>query len=122
MNLENMTRLRDHMASLPPESIDMHTWGNSGPSQCGTVACIAGWACVLSGAARDGTSLERMEVYEIKARARNWLGLSTTTASYLFLYQFYGTYPAGMTEKDRVVAELTDMINNKEDWGDAEED
>jgi hypothetical protein len=60
MNRERLTILRDHLASLPDERVDMRfvmTDGDSnlissGPARevladCGTAACIAGWAGFL---------------------------------------------------------------------------
>jgi hypothetical protein len=58
MNRENVQRLRDHIAALPPEAFrfDMvfneagweafHTPAAS-YANCNTVACVAGWACVM---------------------------------------------------------------------------
>lgn len=49
MNVENIKRVRDHIASLPPAKFDMQWLGNEPQRGCGSACCIAGWACrVLS--------------------------------------------------------------------------
>lgn len=45
MNRERLTILRDHLASLPDEQVDMGT--TTEQRSCGTVACIMGWAHIL---------------------------------------------------------------------------
>jgi hypothetical protein len=47
MNRENVRRVRDHIASLPPEQVNMGTVVSE--RECGTVACIAGWCLHLFG-------------------------------------------------------------------------
>lgn len=42
MNRERLKTLRDHLAGLPDERVDMSTGGRE--ALCGTVACIGGWA------------------------------------------------------------------------------
>lgn len=38
---DRMIRLRNFLATLPPEQFDMETWGDT--CECGTPACIGGW-------------------------------------------------------------------------------
>lgn len=42
MNVENIKRVRDHIAALPPAQFDMREWHED--RECGTVCCIGGWA------------------------------------------------------------------------------
>lgn len=62
MNVENIKRVRDHIASLPPERFDMTVYGGhvtedgdvvedlrADVSDCGTVACICGWTVAIFG-------------------------------------------------------------------------
>lgn len=49
MNSELLLKVRDHILE-EPKRCDMSDWiRRSKQSPCGTIACIAGWACVLSG-------------------------------------------------------------------------
>ena len=52
MNIENIKLVRDHIASLPPERFDMRHFNAA--RECGTEACIAGWACAVLGMMPDG--------------------------------------------------------------------
>lgn len=45
MNRERLTILRDHLASLPDERVKMEVCREE--RDCGTVACIMGWAWTL---------------------------------------------------------------------------
>jgi hypothetical protein len=50
MNIERLTQLRDVLAALPDERFDMSTFGPESSQllhNCGTVACIAGWAAAI---------------------------------------------------------------------------
>ena len=61
LNIERLTILRDHIAQLPPSRFNMETWASTpgtdrGPfditagdvkHDCGTCACIGGWADAL---------------------------------------------------------------------------
>lgn len=41
LNVENIKKVRDHLAALPPEQFDMSWWHTE--QSCGTVCCIGGW-------------------------------------------------------------------------------
>lgn len=43
MNVENIKKVRDLIAGLPPEQFSMNYWGLA-HHPCGSVACIGGWA------------------------------------------------------------------------------
>jgi hypothetical protein len=47
MNRERLAILRDHLASLPDERVDMSVV--RADRECGTVACIAGWTDLIFG-------------------------------------------------------------------------
>ena len=50
MNKENMETLANYLDNLPHSKFDMRTWLNEdNENNCGTIGCIAGWACVLAG-------------------------------------------------------------------------
>lgn len=77
MNRERLTILRDHLASLPDERVNMVALmlDEQGRSQayqkeprallahCGTAACIAGWANALFGNRRIKQGAEDAEIY-----------------------------------------------------------
>lgn len=66
MNIERLKQLREHLAGLPEERFhysdffgnDVYdpnvTWSDA-RKDCGTTACVAGWACVLFGPANQST-------------------------------------------------------------------
>lgn len=48
--LQALRRIRDFIASLPPERFDMSSFGSPRIgllAECGTAACIAGWTCAV---------------------------------------------------------------------------
>lgn len=64
MNRENIQKVRDLIASLPAKRFDM---GNPlTPHNCGSAACIGGWANFVRDPSDRGASLEA---------AAEWLGL-----------------------------------------------
>lgn len=72
----NMRRLRDMIAGLPAERFDMSEsgeWEDAGAGDCGTAACIGGWA----------RALLRRHVYSIDELAPD-LGLTKREATALF--------------------------------------
>lgn len=107
MNRENIKRVRDHIAGLPPEQVNMGTFLRE--KSCGTVACIAGWAQQLSG------------VRDTQRCHFDWLGL---TDKHYGLYVPEGWFSdAGLTDekrrypKSRVVAVLDHLLETGEvDW------
>lgn len=95
-----LTELADFLETLEPTAFDMETWGAVGKElemrcstlgrprpECGTAACIAGWACLLA-----GYDFTRREKYLREAltvnRARQLLGLTADEAHQLFLGVF----------------------------------
>lgn len=46
MNRERLERLVDILKTVPPEKFDMSMWYSSNISECGTVACAGGYACL----------------------------------------------------------------------------
>ena len=79
MNLENIDKLCRHLENLPEG--DRFDWTNYGhKSNCGTTACVAGWAYIILGG-----DLESASNLEIITAARKWLDLTDSQARLLFL-------------------------------------
>lgn len=74
---ERLVILRNFIAALPDERFDMSTWHQR--KDCGTCACIGGWAAVLFGLndVGGGPTISPAEVAE-------YLGLSVPNAFRLF--------------------------------------
>lgn len=79
MNREKIQELRDHIAKLPPEQFDMRQWRDY--NDCGTVACIAGWAVEINKSLFVGEYVPRSD---IRGAARMVLQLSDLQAVRLF--------------------------------------
>lgn len=86
-NEELWHRIHDQITQYP-ESWDQSDWGHT--EECGTVACVAGWACALSGwemtkagfminAATGATS------FNTSGLAQDLLGLTGEQAQQLFI-------------------------------------
>lgn len=75
MNRENIQKVRDHIASLPPAKFDM---GSLGSDECGSPACIAGWTPRALG-------VPRPRGVGPMAHARRLLGLTEDQADELFM-------------------------------------
>lgn len=56
LNLELFDRIKAHLRAHP-EQLDMDCWAQTLGPDCGTVACIAGWACLLEDLVRPGESV-----------------------------------------------------------------
>lgn len=57
LNVALLRKVQKHILE-EPRRLDMHYWEKNVSeevSPCGTVACIAGWACLLSGMKVEGT-------------------------------------------------------------------
>lgn len=98
MNVENMLKLADFLDNLPEKKFDMRQWfaervedkGLGGlrkridhfnvGNECGTTACIAGWAATL--AVPD--LKDRSQRFSIEGEARRWLGLTIEQSCWLF--------------------------------------
>lgn len=60
LNIELFKKVREKIATTP-EAYNQSVFARASTvAPCGTVACIAGWACVLSGA-MDAEELKRRE-------------------------------------------------------------
>lgn len=53
MNTDRLLRLADFLDGLPPKKFCIVGWGRK-YSGCGTVACAAGWACLIPEFVADG--------------------------------------------------------------------
>lgn len=82
--MNNLTRLRDYLAQLPDERVNMSRWltGTNDPSHllhhCDTAGCLAGWACVL---------FDPFTSRPVPLAATEALGLSVEVAGVLFTYR-----------------------------------
>lgn len=86
LNIELLQKVRDKIATTP-EAYNQGTYGcQSSLAPCGTAACIAGWACLLSGR-MDTTALYHFSDTEpavIHDEAAEALGLDADDAEVLF--------------------------------------
>lgn len=67
MNVENIKRVRDHIAVLPANKFDMQWIGNEPGRGCGSACCIAGWANRVLGL--DGYTSAAGEAFGISEEA-----------------------------------------------------
>lgn len=84
MNIENINKLITHLRGLDPQFFDMTKWIDHVP-ECGTVACIGGWACEL---AIEAGETEGHSAWGSLARA--WLGLEKWEDKALFTPDIFG--------------------------------
>lgn len=88
LNIELLKQVRDKIAATP-QAYDQTTWAAPSPlAPCGTAACIAGWACLLSGAMSAKELYRIGQDYDpdgvIQATAANHLGINDREAEILF--------------------------------------
>ncbi|MFC7378224.1 hypothetical protein [Brevundimonas sp. GCM10030266] len=111
MNRERLKTLRDHLAGLPDERVDMrhyftvgNGWTAADPAAlleagCGTAACIAGWAASLfQGQPEDANDL--LDLTEMQEQA----------LCYPTGFQFKGTY-----NRLGAIAAIDSMLANPDD-------
>lgn len=104
MNRENIQKVRDHIASLPPERLDMYNWFRE--AECGTVCCIGGWTNLVLG---PDEPRERWSV----SKARGRLDISYTQADELF----FGAGVSSAVGPAQAVAVLDHLLETGEvDW------
>jgi hypothetical protein len=96
LNIELFKKIREKIATTP-EAYDQSVFARrSVTAPCGTAACIAGWACVLSGA-MDAEELMRRErangaeFRSIEITAKSALGVDDDEAETLFTEDPEGT-------------------------------
>lgn len=105
MNLERMKILRDHIAALPEEQFDMSDWKRE--EECGTVACIAGWACILF------STPEETENSGTAETAETVLDIDCDTSDSLFVGGFSTNHLWDIT-RDEAVEEMDRLILEEE--------
>jgi len=110
MNRERLTILRDHLASLPDERVDMAVYVRdlanptapllpvSRLTECGTAACIAGWAAHLFGGEPDS--------------AQRTLELDRGQANDLFCPVGFS---AGIFTRQDAIAAIQSMLDSPDD-------
>lgn len=113
MNVANMIRLRDHLATLQDDQVKMNDWLRVG--HCGTVACIAGWSFVLVCPDLD-YNLYMKQVDENRAVhpevvATEWLDLSQYEANHLFMGRWMRG-PLGSITRQQVIDHLSKLIGD----------
>lgn len=127
MNVANLRALAKHLRTpLAAKHFDLETYFDLGPRQddepvakairsCGTVACIAGHALVLSAPA-DVVPEEGEEIHD---RAAAWLGLDAEQAHALFLPA--GTRVNYMAVTAAIAANVVERLANTGEvlWPDA---
>lgn len=82
MNTENILRLADEIEQrgLNNLGFNMKHFYSAGDSECGTTACIAGWAVLLEGR----THPMNLSTFGCINTAARWLGLDPELAKNLF--------------------------------------
>jgi hypothetical protein len=104
INVKLLRKVRRHILA-EPKRVNMGRFIYR-KEDCGTVACIAGWAVTLSG--------EELP-YHISARAEELLGLNWRQASYLFYdAPNFVKAPAQTAEHARQTAKLIDHFIKEE--------
>lgn len=119
MNRENIKKVRDVIAKLPGKRFSMKTYisidGNDAPgetpgaaiAECGTAACIAGWAVVLL-----APDCPRIDIDDVAAGV---LGLSHSDANELFTPRGYSA--PGLYTRPHAVRVLDHLLATGEvDW------
>lgn len=77
MNRERVQQLRDHIASLPASQVYLSSFVSDRDDKgCGTVCCVAGWACVLFDQQGEMTSERKREHYSYVTKAAQLLGIT----------------------------------------------
>jgi len=94
MNIERLKTLRDVIAATPDEVVDLDRWQLT--KDCGTIACILGWACEvpefqaagLKLVPHQGNPARWVPEYDLMYRefraGAKFFGLSSDTARLLF--------------------------------------
>lgn len=117
MNRERLTILRDHLASLPDERVRMDAYARNADGaptadpdkardflkECGTAACVAGWAITLFPGVTGGW------VDEVAADA---LDLGEKQAEALFFPQGYHN---GLLSRSDAIAAIQSMLDSPDD-------
>jgi hypothetical protein len=111
MNKERLLELADFIEKLPPEAFEMEDWVTQ--NECGTTACIAGWACLRF---IGGSVAKERHIYDIDGScinvlysAREVLGVDDESLYYLSEWpdKFYCEYtdPDITKTRNQVAAE-----------------
>jgi hypothetical protein len=111
---ERVTVLRNFLASLPEERFNMVAWSTGFDewsadkriNECGTVACIAGWATHLARPAYKDLLKTRFS-----QRAKTWLKLTADQADAMFVPSGFVN---GYTTSAQAVAMLDNFLANGE--------
>lgn len=78
LNIDLLKKVRDKIATTPG-AYNQETWAKpSASAPCGTAACIAGWACIISGA------IDVKQLYSL-AEGRQWVAIEGAAQAQLGL-------------------------------------
>ena len=121
MNRENILKVADAIEkhSIPDLGFNMTMWIDRHPfpgqdisgHNCGTTACIAGWAAAVSIGASEAENLNTVSV-SVRRVARDYLGLSDDEA--LWLFEGFST---GEEKPSQAVSVLRHLAETgKVDW------
>ncbi len=109
MDIKNAQRLVKFLKKLHHKKFWMGEYMNT----CGTVGCIAGWCCVLSGAYNKGSDGKLIHFFD---NARKFLGLECSDATNLFLGHWHSSCD-GDTPFSKRISRITkqDAIDHLEE-------
>jgi hypothetical protein len=100
MNRENIKKVRDHIAGLPPEQFAMDAW------TCGTCACIGGWTARLF--------LPPDELWSLSG-VRRALGITSEDAERLFFWG--GAGPTTVKWSDTTAGQAVRVLDHLMETG-----
>jgi hypothetical protein len=114
MNIQNMQKLIAQLERLPDKQFDMEEAIAHKP-ECGTVACIAGWASLLNGGPQVAQGGETWPL----TWARDWLDLTSRQATRLFFGEWLDAFDDegnqrwwGSATREEAIEELKSMVNH----------
>jgi len=104
MNKERLTKLAQHLLTVPPEKLKMHNW------TCGTAACAVGHACAMPEFKAEGLALSHSNKYPVLTTiyASGWnaveafFDISYEAAQYLFSHEHYFVQPTPREVSERI--------------------
>lgn len=122
MNRENILAVADAIEkhSIPDLGFNMTMWLDRHPfpgqdtsgHNCGTTACIAGWAAAVSLGAADVEQVEKHLPFSVRQTAKQYLALSIDQANALF-----EGFSTGEEEPSQAVSVLRHLAETGEvDW------
>jgi hypothetical protein len=121
MNRDNVIAVRDRIEEVGDDHCNMLWWSygqvsSSGELDCGTAACIAGWAMAMKYGKYDKTQFTDEETVE---QAKEWLGIESHVSPNLFYHfawpqEYIDLYNNAGASKAMVTI-LNDILNGELD-------